>query len=369
VISRRALLALPLALSCRRKRSSGFSGYAFVANQEGKALAVLDLEAFAVAKHIALDDAPSNVLTARGLPSVYALTPATGAVHEIQADQLSFVRKLTVAATGPEQELEAVLDADAKLLYVVSKEPRAFTALSLDPLRVAWRLALPGVPSDFSLTEDGKTAALSFQNGVRLLDLVSRKLSGALASNALGTVRFTRDGKTLIAADRAGRRLSLYDVPSGGLITHLPVGISPDNFCFKDDGGELFLTGEGMDAVVVVYPYHTPEVGKTVLAGRAPGAMAASQSLLFVASPSAGDVSILEVVTKRVIGVVQVGSDPGFIAITPDEQYALVLNRKSGDVAVLRVGGITANKYKSAALFTVIPVGSKPVSAAIRAVT
>ena len=97
--------------------------------------------------------------------------------------------------------------------------------------------------------------------------------------------------------------------------------------------------------------------------------MAASGSLLFVTSPQSGDVSILNIPTRKVIGVVQVGSDPGFVIVTPDDQYALVLNRKSGDVAVLRVGGITPNRYKSAALFTVIPVGSKPVSAAIRAIS
>jgi YVTN family beta-propeller protein len=144
--------------------------------------------------------------------------------------------------------------------------------------------------------------------------------------------------------------------------------VRPDNLCFNRDGGQLFLTGEGMDAVVIVYPYHTPEVAETVLAGHAPGAMAVSASLLFVASPQSGDVSILNIPNRKVIGVVQVGSDPGFIAVTPDDQYALVLNRKSGDVAVLRVGGITPNRYKSAALFTVIPVGSYPVRAAIRAV-
>jgi DNA-binding beta-propeller fold protein YncE len=369
VISRRTLLALPLALSCSRKKSSGFSGYAFVANQEGKALAVLDLEAFAVAKHIALDDAPSDVLTAPGTSSVYALTPASGAVHEIQADRLSFVRKLQVAQSGSGQVLQAALDPEAKLLYVVSKEPRALTAVALDSLKQAWRLSLPGEPTGFSVTEDGKTAAISFQSEVRLVDLASRKLSPALGGSGVASVCFTRDGRSMIAADRANRRLSLYDVGSGVLITHLPVGISPDNYCFKRDGGEMFLTGEGMDAVVIVYPYHTPEVAETVLAGHAPGPMATSKSLLFIASPQSGDVSILTIDPPKVIGVVQVGSDPGFIAVTPDDQYALVLNRRSGDVAVLRVGGITANKYKSAALFTVIPVGSKPVSAAIRAVS
>jgi DNA-binding beta-propeller fold protein YncE len=121
--------------------------------------------------------------------------------------------------------------------------------------------------------------------------------------------------------------------------------------------------------VVIVYPYRG-EVDKTVLAGHAPGAMAASDDFLFVASPQSGDVSILRIATQKVIAVQNVGSDPGFIAVTPDGLYALVLNRKSGDVAVLRVDLIAPNRYKerAAKLLTVIPVGSKPVSAAVRGV-
>src|SRR5262249_27327808 len=100
----------------------------------------------------------------------------------------------------------------------------------------------------------------------------------------------------------------------------------------------------------------------------APGAMAASRNFLFVASPVPGDVSIINIPSRKVIAVVQVGSDPGFVAVTPDDQYALVLNRQSGDVAVIRVGTITPNRYQSAGLLTVIPVGSRPVNAAVRAI-
>ena len=60
------------------------------------------------------------------------------------------------------------------------------------------------------------------------------------------------------------------------------------------------------------------------------------------------------------------GDEPGYVAITPDQQYALVLNRKSGDMGVIRIHPGIANRQKTAALFTIIPVGSKPVSAAIR---
>jgi DNA-binding beta-propeller fold protein YncE len=213
------------------------------------------------------------------------------------------------------------------------------------------------------------------------VDLRARTLGNPLAGDPAGTgdfgaLRFVSDGKTLIAARRADRMLSLYDVaaslkdPRTGLITHLRVGVRPEHLCFNRDGGQLFVTGEGMDAVVIVYPYHTPEVGVTVLAGHAPGAMAASESLLFIASPESGQVTVFHIRSQRVIGVVQVGSEPGFVAVTPGDQYALVLNRASGDMAVLSVRTIeaNANRYKSAALLTVIPVGSRPVSAAVRAV-
>src|SRR5262249_17825530 len=144
--------------------------------------------------------------------------------------------------------------------------------------------------------------------------------------------------------------------------------VRPDHMCFNRDGGQLFVTGEGSDAVVVIYPYRTPEVAETVLAGRAPGAMAASSQLLLVASPESGHVSIFNIPTRKIMAVVQVGQDPGFLAITPDDQYALVLNRASGDVSVLRLGTITGNRLKSAGPLTVIPVGSKPVAAAVRAI-
>jgi DNA-binding beta-propeller fold protein YncE len=362
--TRRAFFAVPLLAACGRRGGSGFRGYAFVANQDGQAVAAVDLEAMAVARHIALDGAPSQVVAARARSSVYALTPASGAVHEIQADRLSFTRKIGVASTA----LSIGIAPDEQGLYVLASQPRSLARVALDSFRVEWRIALPEEPVNFALSSDGRTAAVSSNSTVRLIDLSARRLSGPLGMGGFGAVRFISDSSTLIAADRAGRRLSLYDVASARLICHLPLSVRPDNLCFNSDGGQLFVTGEGMDAVVIVYPYHTPEVAETVLAGRGPGAMAASEAFLFIVSPQAGGVSIMEVATRRVIAVVAVGSDPGFVAITPDDQYALVLNRKSGDVAVLRIGTITKNRNRFAALLTVIPVGSRPVSAAVRGV-
>jgi DNA-binding beta-propeller fold protein YncE len=189
-------------------------------------------------------------------------------------------------------------------------------------------------------------------------------------ASELGAIRFQSDGKALLVADKGKKSLQVFQTATAKRVVELPLAVRPDHLCFSGDGGQLFVTGEGADVVCVVYHYHTPYVAETVLAGRGPAAMAASQGpdYLFVANPSAGDVSIFNVRDRKMMAVVGVGAEPGYITVTPDNQYALVLNRKSGDMAVLRIGGIQRNKLKSAGLFTMIPVGSAPVSAAVRMV-
>jgi YVTN family beta-propeller protein len=314
-----------------------------------------------VARHIPIEGAPSQVLAAQTRPSVYALAPDEGTVFEIQPDRLSVRRSVQV---GP--AIAMSLDVQERALYVLTRE--ALARVALDSFRLDWRVALPEIPVQFALTQDGKSAGVSLGRSVRLIDVTHQKLGAVVGEGEFGSVCFLSDSTTLIAADRGTRRLSLYDTPSARLITHLPLAVRPDNLCFNADGGQLFITGDGLDAVVIVYPYHTPEVGQTVLAGHAPGPMAASARYLFIASPQAGNVSVLSVGTQKVIAVVAVGSDPGCVVVTPDDQYALVLNRRSGDMTVLRIERIQPNQPNPEVVRTVIPVGSRPVSAAVRSV-
>jgi YVTN family beta-propeller protein len=191
----------------------------------------------------------------------------------------------------------------------------------------------------------------------------------------IGAVRFRGDGRMLLVANYHDRSLTALDVPSLQIIADLPLAMVPENLCFSTDQGQLFVTGAEMDGVAIVFPYQTLEVDQTVLAGRTPGVMACSDSppYLFVASRDASDVSVLNIQTRATIGVVEVGQKPGFVAITPDSEYALVLNEKSGDVAVIHIPAIQGHKLAPGMvlstmigpLFTVIPVGSRPVSAAI----
>lgn len=358
-----------------RRKASGFSGFAFVANQDGEAVAALDLTAFAVARHIRVQGRPTSIAAHPKLPFVYVLTPDNGTIHEIRTDTLAFSRKVAVAGSA----LSMRLSPDGQDLYVLCRQPRCLLRFSTAAFRVGGRIALPLEPVDFDLDREGKQAAVSY-GAAGTLSLFPAAGNGAgsaiAATGELNTIRFRSDSRALMAADVDGRLLSLYDTAKRELVVNLPLAVRPDHICANADGGQLFITGAGADCVVVVFPYYTPYVAETVLAGHAPGAMASSglpnssPQYLFVANRSSGDVSILNIQKRRVIAVTPVGAGPNYITLTPDDQYALVLNQDSGDVAVIRVLNITraATDFKRARkgpLFMMIPVGSKPVSATV----
>jgi YVTN family beta-propeller protein len=339
-----------------------------VANEDGQAVAVVDLTAFAVARHIPLGADPTAVIAHPSLGSVFALTPREGAVHAIDADALTHRRRSVCCASAVTMRLSP----DAKSLWVLAREPRQLVRLKASDLSVTARLPIGAEPRDLDITRDGARAAVSFGSAgsLAILNLESGKTESVIRlDKALGAARFQSDGKSLLVANVEDRILTILDVASGQVVTHLPLAVRPDNLCFNIDAGQLFITGDGMDAVVIVYPYQT-EVAETVLAGHAPGVMAASTTpdYLFVANPKSNNVTIFDIETHKVIAAAPAGAEPGHIVITPDNQYALVLNRRSGDMAVIRIAAITAKRTKSAPLFTMIPVGSKPVSAVVRGV-
>jgi len=357
--------------ACTRPKAKGFSGYAFIANSEGGAVAAVDLEVFAVARHIRVDGAPTAVVAREKRARVYALTPENGSVHEIRTGNLTFASKLQVARFA----ITMRVSPSHRNVYVLCRDPRKLVALVFEPMRVDWELPLPADPMDLDVSPDGSLLAISYgaAHALSFVDLARRQAFPLVRTTGeIGTVRFQSDSRQLIAANVSERILSVYHTLTRRLIVHLPLAVRPDHLCFNADGGQLFVTGDGMDAVVVVYPYYTPQIGETVLAGHNPGAMATSASpgYLFVANPKSGDVSILDIETRRVVAVTPVGTEPSYITITPDDQYALVLNQASGDMAVIRIQNVTRavteqRRSRKGPLFMLIPVGSKPVSAAI----
>lgn len=351
--------------ACARKKATGFPGYALISTSGENSVAVVDLARFRLARQIDVGAPPTAVVS--GSDRSFVLTPSTGSVHVLDAG-LHRVSSHKLA-----DELSGIrLTADGRLLVAIANAPAEFITADARSLQVIRRQKLDATPVALDIASPTYAAVSTAHGSINLFHLETGRSWRAQMPAEIGAVRFRADAQLLFAANLGERSLTAVNVPSLQVIADLPLAMKPQNLCFNADAGQLFVSGEGMDAVAIVFPYDTLEVEQTILAGRDPGFMAcsANPAYLFVASHSGSDVCILGVASRKIIGIVEVGVRPSYITVTPDSQYALVLDELSGDMAVIRVTGIRtnaeANRTKSgAALFTMIPVGARPVHAAI----
>jgi YVTN family beta-propeller protein len=372
-ISRRAVLAgCASALACGHRKAVGVSGLCFVANQAGRSVSVVDLGRFRVRRQIPLDAAPAAVIS-HPSRKVFVLAPDAGTVYEIDAVKLAVTRRARAGSNAIGMQFSPGNDA----LWILYRDPAALVELPLDSFRPGRRISLAAPPDTFDLSSTGVAAIATAQNRTLVLaSLADAAIEQTVAcADEPSLVVFRKDGRQLIAGSRPSRNLTIFDASKAAVVVRLPLPIEPRHFSTNSDGGQIFVSGSGMDAVVVVYPYET-QIAETILAGRAPDGMAVTDSpgYLLVTNPDTNSITVLDFENNgKLVAAVQVGQEPRSVVVTParsgQDQYALVLNEKSGDLAVIRMYSLInqdpSRRYRPTPLFALIPVGERPVSAAI----
>jgi len=370
VWTRRQLLAAGslLAAGCGGRHAEGYRGFAYVAVAGSRCVAVVDLLTFSLRRSIALSCQPSVLVAHPDAAKPMAFAGGKADDGTAVLEQVDLTRRRTTARAAAGSGNLVVRKDHRGFIWTAAGDPKLH-AWSAGNLHLIAQVGLAARAIDFDVAPNEPLACVCLEGGLaQFVDLAAGKAFEPVSLGAEATaVRFRWDGRVAMVALRDESLLSVLDAASRRVMTELPLALRPDHFCFTSDGGQLFITGEGRDAVVIVYPYQT-EVAQTSLSGRKPGQMScsAAPSYLFVSNPAAGSVSVFDVDTQRVVAVIGVGVQPGPIVVTPDQQYALVLNQGSGDLGVIRIGSIKQGWARKAPLFTMIPVGGVPVAAVVR---
>jgi DNA-binding beta-propeller fold protein YncE len=345
----------------------------FVSSAAERGVAVADLSNFRRMQTIALNASPCALIrTGSGVGAVCA-DPAVAV--RIDPAQMSVVSRLRL----PARPLSAVPSPDGSQIAILASEPDCVIILDANLTRILGKIPLPGrgeaidVWQDEAHTESRAAVSVPTAQSIVRISLSERRSIGHTETGAFGSpLRFRFDGKELLAGDTGRRQVICMDWQTGRLLARLPVGIQPKHFCYAANGGQLFVTGPGGDFVAIVAPYQY-EVYETIPAGRSPGPMAVSapQNLLLVANPENGDLTLLDIETRQLAASVHVGDTTGEVLVTPDGEYALIVSKDSGAVAVIRLttvlnrgeNALTARGIKP--LFTVFPMTTAPGPALI----
>lgn len=383
-LSRREWLAASAALGlagCGPARAKAFPGLALIAAAGDQSVVLVDLNTFRLAGRLPLRAAPSIVQadSERG----YVLTPSNGTVHLIDCGQKSLTTSWRIS--GDLNLLQ--LTPKRAQIACTSRGDRELVIADAERRKVTHRVKLTSAPFNLDIgahSRSGKVyAALSGgESGtVEVVEIESGAHRKRHIDGELGCIRFRKDGQVLFVGNYNERTLVVLDTETLATICELPLPMRPENLVFSADSGQLFISGDGMDGISIVFAYNTIEVEQTVLAGYQPGAMACSAlpNYLFVASRGGSEISVLNIDTRKMVTLAHVGGKPSHISITPDHQYALVLNEGSGDLAVLRIPAIVNIRSKPGAgslpsgiltlrgisLFAMIPIGQNPADLAV----
>ena len=335
-----------------------------MASAAEKAIDIADLAEFRHSGSIPLTGVPNQVLSARG--KLYVICSAERTV--VRIDPMN--RKITgrIAANGV--IAGATLTSDGAFLALALSQPAAVVLIDTASDAIVHRVALPHPAKTIAgsltqlaaLLESGDLARISVPEGA-LLGVTS---SGSGSSTAID---YRKDGKTLFVASPETRQIVSFDSMTGAMLARLPVPIRPARFCQSGDGGQVFVTGADLDARLVIFSPYQNQIDETFYAGHSLFGMAVApvRNLLFLSTPDAGDVSIIDIGTRKLAAFVRMGGKPReiLIAASPDgktpEEYAFVVDGETGDVSVIHIPVVL---HKSGDAFIAEP--PKPVYAVIR---
>ena len=206
MIARRELFTAGLALAGCSRNQRAVPMLAFIANQAGGAVAVVDLATLALVRHVHLDADPSLVLTRDDRPAVYAVTPASGTIHEIDPGSLTVVRRAHVNGLS-----WANFQRDGSALWCLNSGGRQLVRVPVSTLRPDRRISLPDPAVDVDFAPDDSPwagqCAVSFgpTGEFAFVDTRSaRLLRNFQLRSALGKLRFRKDDSFWDAIEEAG---------------------------------------------------------------------------------------------------------------------------------------------------------------------
>jgi YVTN family beta-propeller protein len=362
-LTRRTLLASAVLAGCSRKLAPRYFGWLFVATAAERGIAVADLSQFRHVTTIALEHMPAQVLLAGG--RLFATCPEARLLCEIDQSRFAPGRKLVF----PGRIVSAAVVPKSNLIVAITDQPSALCLVDPVSLKLTKQTHLAESAAVLDVAEKMAVVATASGDSITRISLPDCRVLGSTQAGArTGVLRFRNDEQVILSGLPDPKQIVTLDAHTGKLLSRLPLAFAPGRFQFNSDGGQMFVTGASDDTLAIVNTYQN-EVDQTILAGRTPLGMAVSdtRNMLLVTNPGSGDLTILDIETRKLSASVHIGGNPGDVLLTPgpEEEYALVISRDSGDVSVVRMQTVLDKSVKTKPLFTVFAMGASPQSALI----
>jgi YVTN family beta-propeller protein len=318
--------------------SSDAAGRAYVSNEDGHNVSVLDVRGASNIATIPVGKRPRGMKLSRdgsllfvavsGLPKCPPSVPDEECAkreRDFKADGIAIVDtalrkvvKVLEAGSDPEQ---FAMSADGKRLYVANEDIGMMSVVDVAAGKVINRVKVGLEPEGVALTPDGRW---------------------------------------VLVTNESDNSVSVIDTRTLKVQSHVTVAKRPRDVAFTPDGGTAYVSGE-LDASLyrMTVPAGEP-VQRVLQLGEAAKPMAmvldTPRNRLYLSTGRGGTVAVIDMKgapqTVKLIKEISVGKRPWGIALSPDGRLLYTANGPSNDVSVVDTTTLTETKR--------IPVGGSP---------
>jgi len=345
--------------------------FAYVTNGDSGTVTVIDVVNVRVDREIPVGVNPVAVIANPARDEVYVVNAGSDSGR----GSLSIIdtEKNAVAATIPleRRPVSIELNGDATLAYVANSGSNSISVIDVKARQEIAQIGTGEEPAEARISPDNQTLVVANRHGnsVSIIDAAARSVRAVFdGCPGAADVAILPDSSKAFIACSAGHQVMTVALAGGKndagqpdrLESLLDVGRAPLQLAMKPDGGELFVSNSLSDSISEVDTSKN-DVGGAYLIGDDPvrGIVSADNSLLYIADFRSQYVTAYSIDDgKRLIPSIHVGDGPVAMAFSESGLLILVVDNRSGDVAVVRT--------KTDALFTILPTGRAPNAIAVK---
>ena len=293
------------------------AGRAYVTNEDGESVSVLDTDKATVVATVDVGKRP------RGM--------------KLSGDG----RQLFVAVSGLPKCPPSVPDEEcAKLKRDLAAD--GIAVIDTTTLKLVKLLKSGSDPEQFDLSHDGRRLFVANED-TGTLTVVGIASGAVEATVPVGKepegVRVTPDGRWIVVTSESGNAIYVIDAHSLKVVRSVPVGKRPRDVAFAADGKTVYVSGE-FDASLYETTISDAQSATKLLQlrpeARPMGLMIdAARNRLYVSTGRGGTVAVVSLNEPKLVSEVQVGARPWGIALSRDGKRLYTANGSSNDVAIV----------------------------------
>lgn len=297
----------------------------WVTNEKDNTVSVIDVATLEVTRTIPTGERPRGITFSHDFSRVYICASDSDTVQVMDPNTGEVLHNLP-SGEDPEQ---FVLHPNDRHLYIANEDDAITTVVDTATRSVIAQIDVGIEPEGMAVSPDGKIAITTSEttNMAHWIDTETRQLfANTLVDARPRHAEFAAHGAELWVSAEIGGTVSVFDVASQtekAKIGFKVKGVHPDRvqpvgFEFTEDEQTAFVALGPANHVAVVNA-KTYEVEEYILVGRRVWHMAfnADKSLLFTTNGVSGDVTVIDVASRKPVKSIKVGRFPWGAALRP----------------------------------------------------